>query len=199
MDHHCPWLSRCIGFHNHKYFILFIHYLFAFSIFIVITCSGILPRIWRRDLKDKVDNRQADERRMGRLKLQLGTKLLGAFNATDNPRPADVASVSTSLVAGTGLSSAFIQVFFLIILFLVLACMLTPLLRLQEELLAWNITTLEKFRPVGIPGGDFNSDIFNMGSVSVNLNQIMGPNRWLWIFPVFTSVGDGVHYDVNVI
>eukprot|EP00397_Hematodinium_sp_SG-2012_P019832 GEMP01020400.1.p1 GENE.GEMP01020400.1~~GEMP01020400.1.p1 ORF type:complete len:313 (+),score=26.62 GEMP01020400.1:511-1449(+) len=37
MDHHCPWLNTCIGFGNHKYFILTIFYSTVLSIFVSVS------------------------------------------------------------------------------------------------------------------------------------------------------------------
>lgn len=35
MDHHCVWLNTCIGYGNHKAFLLFLFYATALSGFVV--------------------------------------------------------------------------------------------------------------------------------------------------------------------
>lgn len=61
-------------------------------------------------------------------------------------------------------------------------------------LLALNRTTLESLRsPLFVDKGD----TFNIGC-SNNFVEVFGRSRLLWLFPVFTSLGDGSRFPTKL-
>jgi len=94
-----------------------------------------------------------------------------------------------------GQSMQELHIVFLCICGVVFFIAVCSLLCFHLQLLYYNKTTLESLRtPIFQSGMD--PDKFNVGPY-VNFTQVFGRNKLMWFLPVFSGLGDGVHFPLR--
>lgn len=159
-DHHCPLLNKCIGYSNHKYFILFLAYTLIYTMFTTLTMTWY---IWTSLNSFKV-------------LLQTNT-IFSSFNL--------IMTLSS-----------------MVLIVIPVALLLINTLYMVSR----NLTNIEQNYPpriklegFGLKNESLTDNIFDLGNMSSNFEQIFGSSLLLGVLPVWTTEGNGHEFPIGCV
>lgn len=176
-DHDCFWMGVPIGFRNRKFFVLFVCWSAALSLFGAILSMAELyysePITKLLTFRPPADSEAYEHLRHVQRNL-----------ANNNPMANELFMLSMQLAtlsAGTIKVSA--SIFFILAVDVVATILLGCFGVSHINYIRRNVTSLQPF----------GEEVYDVGT-SENVRQVLGRKRWQWMLPIGTPEGDGLNW-----
>ena len=215
MDHFCPWLNNCIGFYNYKFFYLFILYMAALTIFMLVTMTPTFVNEVTSSNDVYIDfSVRASFTPTRRSLLAARCSLLtpsSSMPCTTHARP-HCQHLAPRHRCGrpesTGMRSSalarpllWVQMEFRVTLTYLIVCLLcvglSCFLSFHTYLLLFNYSTIEFLEKRGCNPPKDHINRYHLG-VCENVCAVLGNNPLVWLLPLrYSCEGDGLAYKLN--